>query len=597
MYKDVGSSMMMKDISASKHHDDPSASVPSLRLLSHSPSIISQSRSEGDSPLDAPTLVQDPSVIDLPSQSDIIIAVMGPTGAGKSTFINKAAGIEETEVGHGLESCTHQIQVVRCFDREQNRQIVFVDTPGFDDTNISDLDILHVIADWLKLTYEKEIRLSGLLFFHRISDNRMAGSPLKHLKTFHNLCGVEALKNVVLVTTMWDQVDEDVGNNRENELTTKFWKTMIELGCHTSRFDNTAESAMDIVSQFQDSRCTVLLQRELVDLHLELAETSAGRTLFAFLVELIKKIKELLAQIEAKLRQNQNSPNRIAIEKAKARTVTALRIANVQRKRYSAPPSVFRRISSSRRLSQSTPVNAGRPLTPSHLPSPDVSPNTASRPKITPVVTSGPLTSSPIDCFSPPPSPADATQAGRSKTQTVLQGTITALKVIQQIVGLAPVPALQSLVGVVLNVAQAVNDMYDVEEALIELARNAGYFMVTLVEQGAIAALSASDSMNSVIDGLTSEMQRVLGVVNKISAQRSLATRFLLSSFDKAAVDDCNRQMALACGIFGIHLAFISQQAIARIEAKLNLALKFPQESNKQTTPAQRASERASTWP
>ena len=74
---------MMKDITPSKHHDDhdsnPSASVSTLRHLpsGYSPSIISQRRSEGDSPLSplyAPTLVQDPSVIDLPSQSDIIIA-------------------------------------------------------------------------------------------------------------------------------------------------------------------------------------------------------------------------------------------------------------------------------------------------------------------------------------------------------------------------------------------------------------------------------------------------------------------------------------------------------------------------------------------
>ena len=71
--------------------------------------------------------------------------------------------------------------------------------------------------------------------------------------------------------------------------------------------------------------------------------------------------------------------------------------------------------------------------------------------------TTGTLTSSPIECFPPPPSSADATQAGASKTKTVLQGTITALKLIQQIVGLAPVPGLQSLVGVVLKIAEVVN--------------------------------------------------------------------------------------------------------------------------------------------
>ena len=54
----------------------------------------------------------------------------------------------------------------------------------------------------------------------------------------------------------------------------------------------------------------------------------------------------------------------------------------------------------------------------------------------------------------PPPSPADTT--GESRTHTVLQGTISALKLIQQIVGLAPVPGLDSLVGVVLNISEIV---------------------------------------------------------------------------------------------------------------------------------------------
>ena len=80
---------MMTDISPSKHHD-PSASVASLPHLpssSSSPSPISLTRSEGDAPLYAPTLVQDPSVIDLPSQSDIIIAYVDPTF--KFKFVSK----------------------------------------------------------------------------------------------------------------------------------------------------------------------------------------------------------------------------------------------------------------------------------------------------------------------------------------------------------------------------------------------------------------------------------------------------------------------------------------------------------------------------
>ena len=45
--------------------------------------------------------------------------------------------------------------------------------------------------------------------------------------------------------------------------------------------------------------------------------------------------------------------------------------------------------------------------------------------------------------------------------------------------------------------------MYAAEDALVELARKAGSFMVTLVEQGATNGFSDSDAMNSVIEGLT----------------------------------------------------------------------------------------------
>jgi ABC-type lipoprotein export system ATPase subunit len=35
----------------------------------------------------------------------VAIAVMGMTGAGKSTFIQKASGLDAVKVGHDLESC------------------------------------------------------------------------------------------------------------------------------------------------------------------------------------------------------------------------------------------------------------------------------------------------------------------------------------------------------------------------------------------------------------------------------------------------------------------------------------------------------------
>ena len=122
----------------------------------------------------------------------------------------------------------------------------------------------------------------------------------------------------------------------------------------------------------------------------------------------------------------------------------------------------------------STPVNARRPLlsaTLSHPPTLDNNSNATSHSKTTPVAetactdASFPLTSSPtIEYFSRPPSLADSPgQAYHDPgTCALLQGTITALKLVQQIVGLSPVPGLQSLVGLVLNITEIVNVGFDV---------------------------------------------------------------------------------------------------------------------------------------
>ncbi|KAG8855267.1 hypothetical protein FRC20_000803 [Serendipita sp. 405] len=73
--------------------------------------------------------------------------VMGPTGAGKSTFIDYAAGANGHGIGHPLRSSTSDITVRKA--NIDNQSFAFVDTPGFDDTTRSDYEILGEIAEFL----------------------------------------------------------------------------------------------------------------------------------------------------------------------------------------------------------------------------------------------------------------------------------------------------------------------------------------------------------------------------------------------------------------------------------------------------------------
>jgi hypothetical protein len=58
-------------------------------------------------------------------------------------------GYDKKEVGHSLESATSVVGGVRiCFPDDVN--VVLVDTPGFDDAERTDRDVLKAIASWLR---------------------------------------------------------------------------------------------------------------------------------------------------------------------------------------------------------------------------------------------------------------------------------------------------------------------------------------------------------------------------------------------------------------------------------------------------------------
>ena len=93
---------------------------------------------------------------------------MGATGSGKTSvrttspwsvcelihgfqFINLASG-SQLRVGINLKSCTAEVQVANKFTLD-GRQVILIDTPGFDDTNVSDAEILEKIAAFLAVTW------------------------------------------------------------------------------------------------------------------------------------------------------------------------------------------------------------------------------------------------------------------------------------------------------------------------------------------------------------------------------------------------------------------------------------------------------------
>jgi len=138
----------------------------------------------------------------------------------------------------------------------------------------------------------------------------MAGTPLKNLRIFEGICGRAAFKNVVLVTTKWDEVDEEDGAAAEKQLKSIYWKSMINLHASAGRFEETHESAFRLIAPFlseTNSRIALSIQKELVDFGFRLSDTHASQVLRLELEPLAKRQETLLHEVREELKRPNNA--------------------------------------------------------------------------------------------------------------------------------------------------------------------------------------------------------------------------------------------------------------------------------------------------
>jgi chromosome segregation ATPase len=121
---------------------------------------------------------------------------------------------------------------------------------------------------------------------------------------FRELCGDTTLNNVVLVTNMWSEVPLEVGESRENELSGRFFKPVIDKGAQMVRHYNTTQSAHNIIRMIMKNRPVVLqIQRELVDEHKDIVDTAAGEAVNKELNEQIRRHQVELKAVQEEMKQ------------------------------------------------------------------------------------------------------------------------------------------------------------------------------------------------------------------------------------------------------------------------------------------------------
>ena len=171
-------------------------------------------------------------------------------------------------------------------------------------------------------SYEKEVKLTGILYLHRITDVRMSGTTFRNLRMFGKLCGDNPASKVIFVTTMWDKTSQQDGQKdkerlqrekREQELMDKYWRPMLELGARTARFyQDKGNCAQDIIQKLVDSEArATLLQEETVEQNRAIVETEAAKALYSQMQTLLSQHKAALTELQEAAKKT-NNPKMLA---------------------------------------------------------------------------------------------------------------------------------------------------------------------------------------------------------------------------------------------------------------------------------------------
>ena len=186
-------------------------------------------------------------------------------------------------------------------------EIHLIDSPGFDDGNHVDAEVLSRIATYINHTYLLKQTLAGVLYLHDITKGKMGGVGQRNLRMLENMIGIDKWDNCTLVTTKWGCTTNPRGEE-ENEKTLiredKYFGAMLRHARQASmvRFDPKSKGkALEIIKAHLDKSFAPHISMQMVDPHgpqLALGETDAGKVVAEHLEKLHRATGQL-AEVEA----------------------------------------------------------------------------------------------------------------------------------------------------------------------------------------------------------------------------------------------------------------------------------------------------------
>ena len=135
----------------------------------------------------------------------------------------------------------------------------------------------------------------------------MTGSVCTQHSIWKRLCGEKGPQRLRFVTTMWDVTrDKSRAGSRVSELEGNFWKPLINEGARHRRFENTPNSAWDIIRNVTGDSEILPLPRDWEKVERKLNETDEGRALHSRFRNLLQAQVEINKNISDETKMEQD---------------------------------------------------------------------------------------------------------------------------------------------------------------------------------------------------------------------------------------------------------------------------------------------------
>ncbi|KAF9033875.1 hypothetical protein BJ165DRAFT_1534433 [Panaeolus papilionaceus] len=232
---------------------------------------------------------------------------MGPTGSGKSSFIEALAG-ESQQLSISKDQLAGYTQSINAYhivnvNYASELPTHLIDTPGFSDSKISEIEIMDKVKKWLK---DNDLEYVDRIFFLApITETRLPGSrrrTIQMLKQF--LAPGGGVSCVTFVTTMWDRLHNERTRTRaelnfaqlRDEVCEAFF---AEHWPSITRFTNTKNSALEVLDFVYPYSLTAFSR----------PTSSASSNLYQDLHERIERALQAKQMIESDLAQHEAQTN------------------------------------------------------------------------------------------------------------------------------------------------------------------------------------------------------------------------------------------------------------------------------------------------